>query len=236
MRIYSDIDHIVERYQDRPVQRSLKKLQSMGIKSGITIPLSQFGLHSGILFLNSIEVGAFDHLQDADYSTICLMKMAANNLLYRFIYNSTGVDNHLMQLLEGFSVQNVFDPSEFQSCMNHITQEKFSNKPSCEIDFDSNAPKILFNFLPIVYLLVRSLEMGNYFFENSKLSISIRAIKNGDGYDLKFIIPKLSLDLKKLAYLETLNFLPDQSLQLTSEGLVLVNKVDPALGNVDYSV
>lgn len=67
-------------------------LKEMGVKSGLTIPLSISNLSSGFIFLNSAKIGAFDKLNSEDYSVLCLIKLLSLSCLSKFTLSSINTD------------------------------------------------------------------------------------------------------------------------------------------------
>lgn len=236
MRVYSNIDDILSSYGDRNVQRSLKNLKKMGVKSGITIPLTASGMHSGLLFLNSSEQGAFDDLNDQDYSTLCLIKMVSNNVLHRSINNAPGVDHHLWEIMNDFKVSNIYSHEDFQRCMTKILQEKFNQSGAHRITTKVGDVKPLFNFLPLCYIISKALEASDYFRRNDVLSLEIGLEKNSDGHIFEFRINNFHMDPRKISHLQLMTILPGQNIRLNGDSLSILNQVDLALDGIDYSV
>jgi hypothetical protein len=232
MRIYSNIADIVKTYDDKPIQRSLKFLQTMGVKSGIAIPLTEFGLQSGILFLNSADIGGFNNLNSQDYATLCLIKIAVNNVLYKYVYHHSAQDQRLINIMQNITVNNVFDIEDFKSVLKKIATERFGD--DFKLTFNNNSiidHRILFNFLPLVYLIMRSLEVA----QTRSVVVETNLVTEAGQPNLVINLRGCKLDFNTLAYLETLGFLPNQNIRLLGDQLSFINSVEIVPDGVDYS-
>lgn len=112
-RIYNNIDDILKTYSGTKPQRSIKRLANMGVKSGITIPLGQFGFFSGILFLNSIQEGHFKNFKDGDYAILSLIKLISSNMLYRHLHGGISVDKYIFEKVKEQRFDNIFNFEKF---------------------------------------------------------------------------------------------------------------------------
>jgi len=83
LRICSSLGDVVQNYQreNKPVQRSLGRLFTMGVRSGLTIRASLGDIAVGYLFLNSRIVGRFDHLENWHYLAVCTLKLLLKSIL-----------------------------------------------------------------------------------------------------------------------------------------------------------
>lgn len=68
-RVYSDQLSIIESYakDEKPLQRSIRKIFSMGMQGGLAIPLSYKKTPYAFIFLNSRSASVFKDLQIEDY-------------------------------------------------------------------------------------------------------------------------------------------------------------------------
>jgi hypothetical protein len=238
VRIYSDIDEIIKRYQEGdPVQRSLRLLKEMGLKSGITIPLPISDFVSGFLFINSVYAGTFDELQPEDYSTLCLLKMVSSSILNKSIVKQSGVDSELAASFNKMAeVSNIFSPVELKVVLEKVLSYKYEKDITVDIRTFTKIP-LFYSMKPMVYLLVKAFESNGYFFKTDKVEIEIGLKQIENVVFLETSVKALNLSEKQLNNLQTLKLFSEHNvvqengyLSLRTEAEVVQNP------KYDYSI
>ncbi len=82
IRIYEDASKVMASYQElnKPVQRSIKRIAAMNLKSGICMPLFHKDRSIGFLFMNSSDT-SFAKLRDTDYCIFSYFEAIATLVL-----------------------------------------------------------------------------------------------------------------------------------------------------------
>jgi hypothetical protein len=234
IRIYDDIDDILKTYQNKSIQRSLFRLSKMGIKSGITIPLGNFGFFSGILFLNSKKKAAFTQFQDEDYSVLSMLKLISSNILYRNLHRGISVDSYLLRKIEENRLPNIFDINLFKSVFVSLFKNRFKNfeMKITEKDFDDT--RILYNPNSLIYFLFRLFEYDDTWRISSLVHIEISFLK--DQQELEIRIKDMVVPFERLAFFDELGIFMSESLKIENNSIVMRFKVEINELNVNYSV
>jgi hypothetical protein len=212
VRIFSDIDEIIKRYKDGdPVQRSLRLLKEMGLKSGITIPLPVSDFVSGFLFINSVYAGTFDELQPEDYSTLCLLKMVASSVLNKSLVKRSGLDSELSASFnEVTETSNIFSPSELKTVLEKVFTDKYEKKITVDIKSFTKIP-LFYSMKPMVYLLVKAFESNGFFFKTDRAEIEIGLKQVQDIVNLETTVKDLTLTDKQLKSLQALKLFSEHN-------------------------
>ena len=238
VRIYSDIDEIIKRYQEGdPVQRSLRLLKEMGLKSGITIPLPISDFVSGFLFINSVYAGTFDELRPEDYSTLCLLKMVSSSILNKSLIKRSGLDSELAASFNKVTeVSNIFSPVELKEVLEKVLSHKYEKDISVDVKAFTKIP-LFYSIKPMVYLLVKAFESNGYFFKNDKVEIEIGLKQVENVVYLETSVKSLHLSERKLSTLQGLKLFSEHNvgqengyLSLKTEAEVVQNP------KYDYSI
>jgi hypothetical protein len=233
VRMYSDIDAICAQYGDRAIQRSMRRLREMGIKSGITISLPISDLVCGFLFLNSKEVGAFDQINHKDNLILCVLKLLGIHTINKFIHSSTGVDQYLNQLLaKSQETSNNFDAEYIINTMKSVWKAKTTHELKISI---TEAPKkILFAHKPFAYMLLRLLESTGHLFMANELQLEFKI----DEKQSKLYINLLNIDLslEQLAFMDTLFMYAGHEVSKKGSSIVFESNLELAQDNYDYSL
>jgi hypothetical protein len=238
VRIYSDIDEIINRYQDgEPVQRSLRLLKEMGLKSGITIPLPITDYVSGFLFINSVYPGTFDELQPEDYSTLCLLKMVATSVLNKSLIVRSGLDGDMTTTFsKEIEVSNTFSPSELKDKLTKVLSEKYEKSINVEINTFTKL-SLFHSMKPMIYLLIKAFELNGYFFRTDKVEIDIGLKQIGDVVYLESIVKKLKLTDKQLNILKSLKVFSEHNVDQDNGFLTLRTEAELIKNPMfDYSI
>ena len=238
VRIFSDIDEIIKRYKDGdPVQRSLRLLKEMGLKSGITIPLPISDFVSGFLFINSVYPGTFDELQPEDYSTLCLLKMVASSVLNKSLVKRSGLDSELSASFnEVTETSNIFSPTELKTVLEKVLSEKYEKNITVDIKSFTKIP-LFYSMKPMVYLLVKAFELNGFFFKTDKVEIEIGLKQVGDVVFLETMIKNLSLTDKQLSTLQALKLFSEHNVDQQNGCLSLRTEAEVVQNpKFDYSI
>ncbi|HAT11174.1 MAG TPA: hypothetical protein DCS97_11420 [Planctomycetes bacterium] len=83
-RIYGDVRQITGSFSasGRPVQRTIRHIQEMGLRSGMCLPL-HLGRARGLLFLNSERPDSFTDLRESHYLALTVVAQMATSFLLR---------------------------------------------------------------------------------------------------------------------------------------------------------
>ena len=132
-RVYSDINHIINNFveSNRPIQKSIYYLQSMGIKSGVTIKLESEGI-AGYLFLNSNEVGYFDDILSEDSTYINLLELIVSDYFKSKTSSYQSVLN-VSEYLKNFPIEKIHSNG-------HLNGEHGVNEIADCISFNLDEP------------------------------------------------------------------------------------------------
>jgi hypothetical protein len=233
VRVYGDIDSVVSSYMSNKPQRSIFKLSKMGVKSGITIPLGNFGYFSGYLFLNSAKVDVFNSLKDEDYSIISMLKLIASNILYRHLHSAISVDSFVLDKIKDIKSSNRFDAQAFKQHFEQMFSERFSGH-QCNIEIKQSVDtEILFNYSTLLYLVMRLFE-----FEDSWRSSKIVKIQLeiNDTSKLNVVIMGLKIDFKRLAFFNELGVFIAESFKVENGNTVCSFAIEKSVDGLAYSV
>lgn len=238
VRIYSDIDEIIKRYPEgAPVQRSLRLLKEMGLKSGITIPLPVSDFASGFLFINSVRAGAFDVMQPEDYSTLCLLKMVATSMLNKTLVKGSGLDGELGASLRGVAeVSNIFSHEELQSVLQKVLSEKYEKEIAVSVRSFTKIP-LFYSMRPLVYLLLKAFEANGYFFKADRVEIEIGLREVQDVVFLETKVKNLPLSERQLTSLQNLKLFSEHRVGMEEGHLCLRAQAEVVQNSMfDYSI
>jgi hypothetical protein len=238
VRIYSDIDEIIQRYKvGDPVQRSLRLLKEMGLKSGITIPLPISDFASGFLFINSVYAGTFDELQPEDYSTLCLLKMIASSVLNKSLNFTNSLDSELAaNFNKEQELSNIFSAVELKTLLEKVLTSKYEKNISVEIKTFTKIP-LFYSMKPMIYLLVKAFESTGYFFNSDKVNLEIGLKQIGEVVFLETAVKNISLTNKQLSNLQGLKLFSEHNVSQENGYLSLRTEAELVQNpNFDYSV
>jgi hypothetical protein len=238
VRIYSDIDDIISRYKEGdPVQRSLRLLKEMGLKSGLTIPLPISDFVSGFLFLNSVYPGTFDELQPEDYSTLCLLKMVATSVLNKSLVKRSGLDSELSTSFNEFTeASNTFSPVDLKSMLERVLSHKYEKTISVDIKSYTKI-SLFYSMKPMVYLLVKTFELNGFFFKHNHVEIDIGLKQVGEVVYLETVIKNLNLSDRQLESLQNLKFFSEHEASQDNDHLYLRTEAELIKNpKFDYSI
>ena len=238
VRIYSDIDQIMRRYPEGvPVQRSLRLLNEMGIKSGVTIPLPVSDSLAGILFINSVYPGTFDKLEPEDYSTLCLLKLIATSLLNKAFSNTMGFDSHLASSLLGLEeTSNFFSETECKQLLENLFSKRFDRKIAVIVKNHAK-DAFLFALKPSLFAMAKALESCGYIFKSDSLEIEVNLTTTSDGDFVEFKIKGPTPTQEQIKFLKNLELYFGQTLLLREGSLILRSPCEICKNKlIDYSV
>jgi hypothetical protein len=238
VRIYSDIDEIIQRYKEGdPIQRSLRLLREMGLRSGITIPLPISDFASGFLFINSVYKGTFDELQPEDYSTLCLMKMVATSVLSKSLSFRNNLDSELASSFNKESeLSNIFSAAELKNIMEKVLTSKYEKNISIEINRSTKIP-LFYSMKPMIFLLVKAFESTGYFFSSDKVELEIGLKQIDEIVFLETVVKNLSLTEKQLKNLQMLKVFSEHNVSQENGYLALRTEAEMVQNpDYDYSV
>jgi hypothetical protein len=238
VRIYSDINEIIKQYQGKPIQRSLNFLSQMGVKSGVTIPLNISGLFSGLLFLNSADVGAFDVLNDEDYAVLCLLKLIGESTLQRYLFALSGLDFQISKSLETLKTGNFFDINICKLMLTKVIEERYAIKNfQVTLERKGSDKEFFLSLKPKIYLLMKALEFGYFVKHQNELQIvfDLQEVDENNG-KLEVKIMNYNLKHTQMAFMDTLNLVSNQQVRQEAGNLIFVFDVELAPDGVDYSV
>ena len=238
IRLFSNIDDIINKYEvNHPVQRSLGYLKTMGLKSGIAIPLPVSSLVSGMLFLNSVEVGAFDQLQDENYSTLCLIKLIAQSTLNRTISAIGGIDAPLASLINFLGIDsNIFSVDSFEKTLGMILKQKFEKNINLKINDQTNSI-FFYSSKPILYTITKALQEGKSLYQNDDLEIILNLEKEADANTLSITLKNILLSEKQISHIQSLKLFSEIDVSILNGSLVLKSPVELNQSKeIDYSV
>lgn len=232
VRIYSNIDEIVKIYAGKPIQRSLKRLQLMGVKSGLTIPLSVSNLVSGFLFLNSTEEGKFSTLKAEDYSTLCLIKLVAMSCLNKALFGVNGLDSRLGNILaSAHQTSNKFSSDVFRALLMDVLETRFNK----EIDVTVNntvETSFLYALNPAVYTIVKAIECRDSV--PAAIEIDISKVNHGEEQYIELTFRSGAFSFDQLAELKSLKLFANQEIGLSGEDFFMLSPFETS--EMDYSV
>jgi transcriptional regulator with GAF, ATPase, and Fis domain len=237
VRIYSDIEDIIARYGEGiPVQRSLRLIREMGIKSGITIPLTISNSFSGFLFLNSVETKTFDNLKPEDYSTLCLLKMIASSYLQRNFINQFHSEIDFSSDFNKISeVSNSFSQSVFQKLLEITLIQKYEKEITVLIHSSITIPFFI-SVKPLISLIIKACDISGYLFTSNKIEIEIELNPNEDCFSLDLKMKDLKLSEQQIKKLQNLKLFSDHDVFLEKGYLVLRSEVElKKRETIDYS-
>jgi hypothetical protein len=82
-RLFSDSSHILESFKEagKPSQRSIRRLHTAGLRSGLCLPLLVSGRIAGFLFVNASAAGVFDGLSIEQVQPILLLRRVSESYL-----------------------------------------------------------------------------------------------------------------------------------------------------------
>jgi hypothetical protein len=238
VRIYSDIDDIISKYKDGdPVQRSLRFLKEMGLKSGLTIPLPISDFVSGFLFLNSVYPGTFDELQPEDYSTLCLLKMVATSVVSKSLVKRSGLDSEFSASFNQVTeLANTFSSVELKSMLEKVLSEKYEKTISVDIKGHTKI-SLFYSLKPMVYLLVKTFELNGFFFKHNHVEIDIGLKQVGEVVYLETVIKNLTLSERQLQTLQSLKFFSEHGASQENGNLYLRTEAEVVQNpKFDYSI
>ena len=238
VRIYSDIDSIIPTYgEGGTAQRSLRLLKEMGIKSGITIPLTISNSFSGFLFLNSVYPKTFDELMPEDYSTLCLLKMIATSCLQKRFLKQINADVDLTSTSHKMTESsNAFSAVEFQGMLENILIQKYEKKITVKIESSVNSP-FFFSVRPVAYLIIKACELNGHFFKSNEIDIKADLHKVKESFFLDIKMKDFILTESKLIELQGLKLFSEQDVFQENGSLILRSEVELIQEmSIDYSI
>ena len=233
MRTYSDVDDILRTYQGRPPQKSIQRLQSMGLKSGLSIPLSISNLVSGYLFFNSKEIGEFSNLSPEDYCFLCLIKIIATQCLYQKFTRQMGFDSRLEKILASqVQSKNQFSGPEFEKILTEALKTRFQIQPKLFIEKQVNK-NYFFAINPAIYVIIKAFENAPRIPQN--LSIEFRELASSQGPQVELRLRNLDLKEEVVPELKNLLLFNHHEVSLEKGDLILRSNLELA-NEFDYSV
>ena len=233
IRTYCNIDDIVSSYAGKPTQRSLRLLKEMGVKSGITIPLSISNLVSGFLFLNSAQEATFSNLKAEDYSTLCLIKLVGLSCLNKTLFGVNGVDSRIGNVLASASqVSNSFTVDPFKSILGAALESRFKKKVKLEIQ-NRVQSKFFYATSPTVYIIIKVIECLEKCPDELQIELTEKSEDGKDHIELR--IAKASIDYQQLASLQDFMLFSNQKIGVSGGDFFLMTPKDTS-ETVDYSV
>ncbi len=238
VRIYSDIDAIIAKYKDgEPVQRSLRLLKEMGLKSGITIPLPLSNFVSGFLFINSVYQGTFDELQPEDYSTLCLLKMVASSVLLKSLSLKGNLDCELGQPLNEIKeTTNSFSSDDLKMTLSKVLTHKYEKEISVDIKTFTKIP-LFFSIKPTIYLLTKAFELNGFFFKHDRVEIEISLKQQKEEVFLEMKVPDFKLSERQLQLLQGMKNLTEHDVSSEGGSLLCRSKAEVIQNKqFDYSI
>ncbi len=234
IRYYHDIEDVCRRYNQKPIQRSLALLREMGVKSGVTISLGVSEFVSGILFLNSAELGEFDEFGDQDDAVFCLLKLVGSSAIQRFLRTSSSQDRLIAEeLSKSGNRGSVFDAKLFCEDLQRVVQRRTQKPFIAQVD-SSLSEDFLFPSKTMVYVLLRVLEISGQLNHRNSLTISIR--KSSGDSRVEVVAQGLKLDSRALAGADDLGLLAGYTLKLEDDSLIIEAPFDLVKAGVDYSI
>ena len=160
IRVYSDIEKVIRSFTSRglPVQRTIGRLAAAGYRSGLSISLGTGAWGSGLLFLNSKTLGAFDSFEDSDYLSTCILRMVANAALLRSKYNPKSIDPQLSATIQSLNqVPNICEPRKFSELLAKAMLIRFGIKMLIETD-NSEKMRFFFPSQTAILLVLKAME------------------------------------------------------------------------------
>jgi hypothetical protein len=122
IRSYSNIDHVA-------------KLSATGFKSGLSITLALGTWGTGVLFLNSKTIGAFDGFEDADYLSTCILRMVATTALYRSEHVPSYLDEQMVATVSTLAqMPNVCRPVPFAESLQKSLALRFGRRFQVKVE------------------------------------------------------------------------------------------------------
>ncbi|MDD0854011.1 hypothetical protein HBN50_12940 [Halobacteriovorax sp. GB3] len=230
IRIYSNIDDIVDRYYGAPIQRSLSKLKAMGVKSGITIPLNLSNLASGFLFINSANEGTFDDLKPEDYTILCFIKLIAMSCMNKTLFGIDGIDNRVGRLLtEVHQEKNSFCEHEFTKNLTALIGARFDK--IIKINVENNIKEsFLFPMTPTIYLIIKAMEYCNVISSKLDFHFDLK-----DGETVRIEVKGIEIAHNLSTVFQDLGFYTSQKISYNDEDLFIEFDYDEAK-LADYSI
>jgi hypothetical protein len=124
-RIYGDVRQITGSFtaNGRPVQRTIRHIQEMGLRSGMCLPLS-LGRSRGLLFLNSERPDAFTDLRESHYLALTMVAQMATSFLLHVAATVPEQAN--------WQVDTVL-PGMFAQRLQRAVQQRFAERASIDI-------------------------------------------------------------------------------------------------------
>lgn len=233
VRIYSNIENIVRVYDGSPVQRSLALLQKMGVKSGLTVPLSISNLVSGFLFLNSVKEGQFSKLNNEDWSALCLLKLVALSCLNKSLFGAHGIDSTLTEtLFEAKHHGNTFSSEEFKALLSFAFTKRFNKVVRVRV-LNSGPQSFLFPQTNAAYAIVKIFEGLENIPDEVVIEVQEKALGSTQCLDLR--ISKVSLNSEQMQALQDLKLFTAQEILQDGGDLILRSPLDLATKD-DYSI
>lgn len=238
VRIFSDIDDIIAKYEEgKPVQRSLRLLKEMGLKSGITIPLPLSNAVSGFLFLNSVYQGTFDKLETEDYSTLCLLKMVATSVLQKCVLTKAPIDHtQFIPISEIKETTNSFSVDEFKINLNKVLSHQYEKNIEVGIKTSSITP-VFFSIKPTLYLLTKAFELSGIFFQTDRLNMEMKLHQQEQEAFFELKIPDYKISDRQLQTLQSMKILTEYDVTVENGSLTCRSKAELVQNkNFDYSI
>ena len=224
VRIYSNIDDIITLYDSKPVQRSMRLLKEMGVKSGVTIPLAISNVVSGFLFLNSADEAKFSDLKSEDYSLLCLIKLLGLSFLNQSLSGLNELNNGVGDLLaETHQSDNTFSSEPFSDLLKKALKLRFNQKVDVIIHNHFKIP-FFYAFNPAVYSIVKLMELAVNI--PSEIIIELNEKKVGNESFVELSIPSLSFASGQVSYLKDLTLLTQQNIGLEGDQFFMRTGLD----------
>lgn len=252
-RSFGNIDTIIDSYQDKPVQRSLRYLKEMGLKSGLAIPLDDFGIVRGLLFLNTKEVGQFNYSRESDYFIISLLELIAESFVRSYLGDYQLPNNRELELLFSEKSHQYLDIPKVERLVNRLLNRPltdaskyklnftFEFKPEDESESESQfeSEKIIqktfmdnetLSYILYKLLLLRT-NQGNQCYQ-----ADVNYKVEDDQVYLNITLPEFTELESTSQALDSLRILPSMSYRFAENQLHILLKVDTAQKEVDYSI
>jgi hypothetical protein len=169
IRIYEDANKVAQSFASlkKPVQRSIHRIASMGLKSGICLPLFQIDRIIGYVFINGTESPSSD-LRDSDYCILSYFSAAATVALMDSGLSSEAYHALAEQHLPSY-VGEIFSEADFEKILHSHLQSLDCALPRTEIKL--SGPETLLSMGNIANLLSRII----FFFKATETTIDVRS-------------------------------------------------------------
>ena len=234
-RSFGNIDFIVGAYQNKPVQRSLSYLKEMGLKSGLAIPLGDFGPVRGLLFLNTANSGDFSYSQESDYFIISLIGLIAENFMRSYMDRFSLPTRSELDYLFSPKAEQFINPDRVETNVNSLLVQSLYKQLKLELDVLDVPSEVFMDNGILAYTLYRVLLLNKKISNFSLYKVTMQyEVQHGKSF-LNLMLPDFFNEKIQIEELDALKIMPGLTFDQANTTLKIQIEVDVAKNGIDYS-